>query len=50
VALLAGAGAGALAYAVMKLGSSLRLWPFRTLHTLKEDVQWIKEQVLTPRR
>lgn len=47
VALLAAAGAGALAYAVIKLGSSLRLWPFRTLHTLKEDVQWLKEQILS---
>ena len=49
VALLALAAAGALAYAVMKLGSTLRLWPFRTLRTLKEDVQWIKEQVLSPK-
>jgi uncharacterized membrane protein YqjE len=50
VALLALAGAAALAYAVRKLGSTLRLWPFRTLHTLKEDAQWIKEQVLSPKR
>jgi len=50
VALLAAASAGALGYAVMKLGSSLRLWPFRTLYTLKEDAQWIKEQVLSPRK
>jgi uncharacterized membrane protein YqjE len=47
VALLAAAGAGVLGYLVMKLGSSLRLWPFRTLRTVKEDAQWIKEQVLS---
>ena len=49
VALLAAAGAGGLVYLVIKLGSSLRLWPFRTLHTLKEDAQWIKTQVLWPK-
>lgn len=49
VALLAAAGAGVLGYLVMKLGSSLRLWPFRTLRTVKEDAQWIKEQVLSPK-
>jgi uncharacterized membrane protein YqjE len=49
VALLAIAGGGGLAYAAMKLVSNLRLWPFRTLHTLKEDAQWIKEQVLSPK-
>ncbi len=47
VALLAAARAAGLAYRVMTLGSSLRLWPFRTLHTLKEDIQWIKEQVFS---
>ena len=47
VALLAAAGAAGLGYSAMNLGSTLRLWPFRTLHTLKEDVQWIKEQVLS---
>ncbi len=47
VALLAAASAAGLAYRVMTLGSSLRLWPFRTLQTLKEDIQWIKEQVFS---
>ncbi len=47
VAILAAAGAAGLAYSAVKLGATLRLWPFRTLHTLKEDVQWIKEQVLS---
>lgn len=47
VALLAAAGAAGLAYRVMILGSSLRLWPFRTLHSLKEDIQWIKEQMFS---
>ncbi|MGZ8393372.1 MAG: phage holin family protein, partial [Nitrospira sp.] len=50
VALLALAGAGALGYLVVKLGSSLRLWPFRTVQTLKEDFQWIKELILSPKR
>ena len=49
VAILAAGGAAGLGYAVMKVGSTLRLWPFRTLHTLKEDVRWIKEQVLSPK-
>ncbi|HVG03227.1 MAG TPA: phage holin family protein [Nitrospira sp.] len=47
VAILSTAGAGILGYLVMKLGSTLRLWPFRTIHTLKEDAQWLKEQVLS---
>ena len=47
VALLAAAGAGGLAYSMIKVGSSVRLWPFRTLHTLKEDAQWIKAQVFS---
>jgi hypothetical protein len=34
----------------MKLATSLRLWPFRTVQTVKEDVQWMKEQVLSPKR
>jgi uncharacterized membrane protein YqjE len=49
VAILAAGGAAILAYLVIKLGSTLRLWPFRTLHTVKEDAQWIKEQVLSPK-
>lgn len=47
VAILAVGGAAILAYSAVKLGSTLRLWPFRTLHTVKEDAQWIKEQVLS---
>ena len=47
VTVIAAAGAAGLGYRVMKLGSSLRLWPFRTVRTLKEDAQWIKEQVLS---
>lgn len=49
VALLAVAGAAGLAPLLMNLASTLRLWPVRTLHTLKEDAQWIKEQVLSPK-
>ena len=47
VALLAAAGAGGLAYSATKVGSSMRLWPFRTLHTLKEDAQWINAHVFS---
>jgi uncharacterized membrane protein YqjE len=49
VALLAAIGAAALGYLVTKITKSLRLWPFRTVHTLKEDAQWMKEQVLSPK-
>jgi uncharacterized membrane protein YqjE len=49
VAILAAVGAAGLGYRVMKLGSTLRLWPFRTLRMLKEDAYWIKEQVLSPK-
>ncbi len=46
VAIVVAAGAGILGYLAMKVGSTLRLWPFRTVQTVKEDVQWIKEQML----
>ncbi len=49
VALLAAIGAGGFAYLMIKVGTSVRLWPFRTFRTLKEDAQWIKAQVLSPR-
>ncbi len=49
VAILAAASAGLFAYLLIKVGASLRLWPFRTLRTIKEDVQWIKAQVLSPK-
>ena len=47
VGLIAAVGGGILLYSLIKLKSSLRLWPFRTVHSLKEDAQWIKEQVLS---
>jgi hypothetical protein len=49
VGIVAAAGAGGLAYLSINLVSALRLWPFRTVQTVKEDVQWIKEQVLSPK-
>jgi uncharacterized membrane protein YqjE len=49
VAILAAAVAGGLAYLLMKLVSTVRLWPFRTVQTVKQDAQWIKEQVLSPK-
>ena len=45
-AIQAGVALG-LASSVIKVGSSVRLWPFRTLHTLKEDAQWIKAHVFS---
>jgi len=50
VAILAAGGAAGLGYLLMKLATSGRPGPFRTLRTVKEDVQWIKEQVLSPKR
>jgi uncharacterized membrane protein YqjE len=49
VAILAAGGAAGLGYLVMKLATSVRPWPFRTLRTVQEDAQWIKEQVLSPK-
>jgi len=45
VAILAAGGAAGLGYLVMKVGSTLRLWPFRTARTVKEDVEWMKAQL-----
>ena len=47
VGVLAGALSGIFIYSLVKLISRLRLWPFRTVHSIKEDAQWIKEQVLS---
>lgn len=49
VGFIAALGTGVLLYSVATLGATLRFWPFRTFHSLKEDVQWIKEQVLSTR-
>lgn len=40
---------GVFGYGLFKLASTLRLWPFRTVHSIKEDAQWIKEQLLSTR-
>ncbi|MCS6288809.1 MAG: phage holin family protein [Nitrospira sp.] len=42
-------GTGGLMFRVVKVGASLRYWPFRTFHSLKEDVRWITERVLSNR-
>ena len=47
VGVIAVALSGIFFYSLSKLGSSLRLWPFRTVHSMKEDARWIKEQVLS---
>lgn len=49
VGLLSAVGSGVLLYNTTKLGASLRLWPFRTVHSLKENARWIKEHVLSTR-
>jgi hypothetical protein len=40
---------GVFGYGLFNLASTLRLWPFRTVHSIKEDAQWIKEQLLSTR-
>ena len=47
VGLLCALMAGLLLASAASLRATLRLWPFRTLHSIKEDVRWIKEQVLS---
>ncbi|MBL8069544.1 MAG: phage holin family protein [Nitrospira sp.] len=49
VGLLSLVTAASVLLSVARLGETLRLWPFRTFHSLKEDLQWIKEQVLSTR-
>jgi uncharacterized membrane protein YqjE len=49
VGMVAASLAAVFMYSLWKLGSSLRLWPFRTVHSIKEDAQWIKEQLLSIR-
>ncbi len=49
VGFISALGTGGLLYRVAKVGASLRCWPFRTIHSLKEDVRWIKERVLSTR-
>lgn len=47
VGLLCAFLAGVLLTGAASLAATLRLWPFRTLHSIKEDARWIKEQVLS---
>ena len=47
VGLLCSLMAGLLLAGAASLAATLRLWPFRTLHSIKEDARWIKEQVLS---
>ena len=49
VGMIAAALSGGFFYLLLKVGSSLRLWPFRTAHSIKEDARWIKEQLLSTR-
>ncbi|MBS0170711.1 MAG: phage holin family protein [Nitrospira sp.] len=47
VGLLCAFIAGWLLASAASLGATLRLWPFRTFHSIKEDARWIKEQMLS---
>lgn len=47
--LIAAALAALCIYILLRLSSSLRPWPFRTVHSIKEDARWIKEQLLSIR-
>ncbi|GAB1721935.1 MAG: hypothetical protein GDA65_06985 [Nitrospira sp. CR1.1] len=47
VGLLSAAGGAAFFARLMTIGTTLRLWPFRTFYSLKEDAKWIKEQLLS---
>jgi hypothetical protein len=49
VGLLSAAGGAALFARLITIGANLRLWPFRTFYSLKEDAKWIKEQLLSTR-
>lgn len=47
VGIVAAAVSGIFLYNLARVGSGLRLWPFRTAHSIKEDARWIKEQLLS---
>ncbi len=49
VAVVTAALSGLFLYNMFTVGASLRLWPFRTVHSIKEDIRWIKEQLLSIR-
>ncbi len=47
VGLTAAAASAVFFCRLVTVGANLRLWPFRTFHSLKEDARWIKEQLLS---
>ncbi len=47
VALVAAAAGAAFVARLIAIGTTLRLWPFRTFYSLKEDAKWVKEQLLS---
>lgn len=47
VGLLAAAAGAAFFARLITIGATLRLWPFRTFYSVKEDAKWIKEQLLS---
>ena len=49
VGLMAASLGGIVGYGLHQAVSRLRLWPFRTVHSIKEDAQWIKQQLLSTR-
>jgi uncharacterized membrane protein YqjE len=49
IALIVMAGAGSLLFYLKQQAQRFRLLPFRALHTVKEDIRWIKERIASPR-
>ena len=49
VALILTVAAGVLLLYLKGQAQRLRIVPVRTLHTVKEDAQWIKERIASPR-
>lgn len=41
--------AGGLLFYLKQQAQRFRVLPFRTLHTVKEDIRWIKEWITSPR-
>jgi uncharacterized membrane protein YqjE len=49
IALVVIVGAGGLLFYLKQQAQRFRLLPFRTLHTVKEDIRWIQEWIGSPR-
>ncbi len=47
VGMLSAVGGAIFLYRLVTIGAGLRLRPFRTFYSLKEDARWIKEHLLS---